>query len=96
MVLAYAGVLRTEGDGRQVRDGDLAALGLSRFHSVASRVHGKYMVYVLLSYLFENLSGFHRFVISLIVTYVQMHLKLYRVFTGCAMKPERKRSTMRC
>ena len=38
MVLAYAGVLWTEGDGRQVQEGDLAALGLSRFHSVASRV----------------------------------------------------------
>ena len=38
MVLTYAGVLRTEGDGQQVREGDLAALGLSRFHSVASRV----------------------------------------------------------
>ena len=38
-----------------------------------------YLVYVLSAYFFENLSGFHQFVISPTVTYVWPHLKVPRL-----------------
>ena len=77
MALVYAGVVRTEGVERPVWEGGFSSFRTESFpqgHTflcVASRIGD-----VLSSYFFENLSGFHRFVISPTDTYMRPHLKV--------------------
>ena len=89
-LLAYTGVVRTEGDGRPVREGEYSSFRTQPFPQggtflcVASRV-GDVLGVRTFVILFQ-------FAISPTVTYVRRTLN-YRVFAGCATKPGRKGST---
>ena len=82
--------MRTEGDGRSVREGGFSSFRTQPFPQgrtflcVASCV-GDVLGVRTFIVLFQELERLHRFVIHSTVTYVRLHLKLPRL-AGCATK----------